>query len=168
MAEQAQHFFSHVFEFQTEVHQHLCGHTFLLTNQAEEQVFGTDVVVVEVPCLFHRVLDHLLGARRLRQLTHRDHIRPRLHDLLDFESDLPQINFEVLQHVGGNAGTLLHQTEQDVLGADVFVIEPLGFLIGQLHYLAGAISESLVHAEASEVGMSGLSHGECWIERCVV
>jgi hypothetical protein len=31
------------------------------------------------------------------------------------------------------------------------VIETLGFLIGQLHHFAGAISESLVHAEASDL-----------------
>ena len=83
VAEQVQHFFSYVFEFQPEVHQDLRGHTFLLTDQPQEQVFGADVVVVEVPRLFHRVLDHLLGARRLWQLAHRDHVRSRLHDLLD-------------------------------------------------------------------------------------
>ena len=152
MAEQVQHFFSYVFEFQPEVHQDLRGHTFLLTDQPQEQVFGADVVVVEVPRLFHRVLDHLLGARRLWQLAHRDHVRSRLNDLLNLKANLAEIDIKVLQHVGGNAGTFLHQSKQDVLGADVFVIEPLGLLIGQLHYLAGAISESLVHAEASEGG----------------
>jgi hypothetical protein len=32
-----------------------------------------------------------------------------------------------------------------VLGPDVFVIEPLGFLIGQLHHLACSVSKSFVH-----------------------
>ncbi len=35
--------------------------------------------------------------------------------------------------------------KQDVLGANVFVVEALRFLVGQLHDLAGTIGESFVH-----------------------
>src|ERR1700733_8541009 len=33
-----------------------------------------------------------------------------------------------------------------MLGPDVFVVESLGLLIGQLHYLAGAVGKSFVHS----------------------
>ena len=108
-------------------------------------MLGAHVVVVQVPSLLHRVLDHLLRARRLRQLAHRDHVRAALDELLDLQADLAKIDVEVLQHVGRDPAAFLDQTQEDVLGADIFVIEPLRFLVGQLHHLAGAVSKSLVH-----------------------
>ena len=158
VAEKIQNFFADVFQLQPEIHQNLCGDTFLFPDQTEQQVFGTDVVMVEVTGLFHRVLDHLLGARSLRKLAHRDHIGPRLDDLFDFQTDLAQVNLKVLQHIGGNAGSLFDEAEQDVLSTNVFVIEPLGFLIGQLHHFAGAIGESLVHSEASGDSRGWVAH----------
>ena len=123
---------AHVFQLQAEVHQHLGGHAFLLAQQAEQQVFGADVVVVEVAGLLDRVLDDLLGPRGLGQLAHRDHVRAALDELLDLEADLAQVDVEVLQDVGGDAAAFLDQAEQDVLGADVLVVEALGLLVGQL------------------------------------
>ena len=108
-------------------------------------MLGADVVVIEIPRLFHRVFDDLLGARSLRELAHRDHVRPALDELLDLEPNLPQIDVEVLEHVGRHAAALFDQPQQHVLGADVFVVEALGLLIGQLHHLAGPIGESFVH-----------------------
>ena len=57
---------------------------------------------------------------------------PGLDDLLDLDADLPQVDVEVLQDVGGDAAPLLDQAEQDVFGADVLVVEALGLLVGQL------------------------------------
>ena len=108
-------------------------------------MLGADVVVVEVAGFFDRVLDDLLGPRRLRQLAHRDHVGPALDELLDLEADLAQVDVEVLQDVGGDAAAFLDQAEQDVLGADVLVVEALGLLIGQLHHLAGPVGESFIH-----------------------
>ena len=150
--EQVQHFLADVFELQAEVHQHLGGDAFLLAQQAEQQVLGADVVVVEVAGLFHRVFDDLLGTRGLRQLAHRDHVRAGLDDLLDLQADLAEVDVEVLQDVGGDARAFLDQAEQDVLGADVFVVEALGLLVGQLHHLAGTIGKSFVHRRDSMSG----------------
>ncbi len=143
---QAQHFLADLFQLQAEVHQHLGGHAFLLAEQAQQDVLGADVVVAQVAGLFHRILDHFLGPGRLRQLAHGHHVGTALHELLDLQADLAEIDLEVLQHVGGHAAAFLDQAEQDVLGADVFVIEPLGLLVCQLHHLAGAVSKSFVHS----------------------
>ena len=145
MAQQVQHFFADLFQLQSQVHQHLSGDTFLLAQQAQQNVLGTDVVVVQVARFLHRVLDDLLGARCLRQLAHGDHFRAALDQLLDFQADLAQIHIEVLEHVGSDAASFLDQPEQNVLGADVLMIEPLGFLIGQLHDLSSAVCETFVH-----------------------
>ena len=145
-AQQVQHLLADLLQLQAQVHQHLGGHAFLLAQQAQQDVLGADVVVVQVAGLLHRVLDDLLGPRRLRQLAHRDHVGAALDELLDLQADLAQIDVQVLQHVGGHAAAFLDQAQQDVLGADVFVVEPLGLLVGQLHHLAGAVGKSFVHS----------------------
>ena len=141
--QQVQDFFADVFELEAQVHQDLGGDAFLLAEQAQQEVLGADVVVVEVAGLFHRIFDDLLGPRGLGQLAHRDHVGARLDDLFDFEADLAEVDVEVLQDVGGDARAFLDQAQQDVLGADVFVVEALGLLVGQLHDLAGPVGKAL-------------------------
>jgi len=144
-----------------QVDQDLGRHPLLLAEQPQQDVLGADVVVIEVAGLLHRIFDHLLGPRRLRELAHRDHVGAALDELLDLHPDLPQVDVEVFQHVGGDATALLDQTEEDVLGADVLMVEPLGLLVGQLHHLPGTVRKSLVHRcsflEASTVCRG--SHG---------
>ncbi len=149
VAEQVQDLLADVFELHSQVHQHLGGNAFLLAEQTQKQVLGADVVMVEVAGLFHRVFDDFLGPRRLRQLAHRDHIGSRLDDLFDLETDLPQIDVEVFQDVRRNPRTLFDEAEQNVLGANVFVVEALRLLVGKLHHLAGAVGKSFVHPNFS-------------------
>src|SRR5262249_51951177 len=77
---------------------------------------------------------------------HGDHVGPRLDDFFDFQADLAEVDVEVLQDVGGDAGPLLDEAEEDVLGADVLVVEALRLLVGQLHHLTGPVGESLIHS----------------------
>ena len=70
---------------------------------------------------------------------------PDLHELFDFQADLAQIDVEVLENVGGDAGAFFDQAQQDVFGADVFVVEALRFLVGELHHLAGSVRETFIH-----------------------
>ena len=149
VTKQVQYLLAHVLELEAQVHQDLCCHAFLLSQQAQEQVLGSDIVVIEIPRFFHRVFENLLGPWRLGQFPHGHHVRARLNQLLDLKSDLAQIDVQVLENVGSDAGSLLHQAEQDVLGADVFVIEPLRFLIGELHHLAGSVRETFIHSAFS-------------------
>jgi hypothetical protein len=86
-----------------------------------------------------------LARGRLRQLAHRDHVGAALDQLLDLQADLAQVHVEVLEHVGPDPRAFLDQPEQDVLGADVFVVEPLGLLVGQGHHLPRPIGEAFEH-----------------------
>src|SRR3954465_4383711 len=56
---------------------------------------------------------------------------------------------EGLQGLGRDALTLMDQPEQDVLGADVVVVEHPGLLLGQDDDAAGAVGESLEHERSS-------------------
>ena len=46
-----------------QLHQHLGGHPFALTDEAEQDVLGADVVVTELQRLAQRQLEHLLARR---------------------------------------------------------------------------------------------------------
>ena len=50
----------------------------------------------------------------------------------DFLSALVDVDVEIPQHTSGNAFALAQQAKQDVLGAHVSVVQPLGFLFGKL------------------------------------
>src|SRR5208337_791752 len=108
-------------------------------------MFGSNVIVAQVAGLVHRVLDHLLGTGRQRQSAQGHFIGTRLQELFHFKAYSSEIDVEILQHVGGYSAPLLYQSEQDMLGADVFVVEPLCFLIGKLHDFSGAISKTFMH-----------------------
>ena len=131
-------------------------------------MFRADVVVVEVAGLFDGVLDDFLGPRRLGQLAHRDHVRPGLDDLLDLQADLAQVDVEVLQDVGGDAGAFLDQAQEDVFGADVLVVEALGLLVGQLHHLASTVREAFIHSSRLRCCLTprGVLH-ECAIRKAI-
>ena len=115
-AQEVEHFFAHILELDAQVHEHLGRNALVLFDQAEQQVFGTNVVVAEIAGLFHRQLQHLLGAGCKGKLTHRHHRRTGLDDLLDLAADLGQVDPHVLEHIGGDARALLHQAQQNVLG----------------------------------------------------
>jgi hypothetical protein len=43
------------------------------------------------------------------------------------------------------AHSFIDQAQQDVLGSNEFVVESLGFLVGQLHYDAGTVRKAFKH-----------------------
>ena len=144
--QQVQNLLADLFQLEPQVHQHLGGDAFLLAEQSQQDMFGADVVVVEVPGLFHRVFNHLLRPRRLRQLAHRDHVGAALHQFLDFQPDLAEIDVEILQHIGRHSAAFLDQPQQDVFGADIFVVEPLSLLVRQLHHFsARSVNRSYIN-----------------------
>ena len=51
---------------------------------------------------------------------------------------LLEADAEALEHAGGDALALAHEAEQQVLGADVVVVEPARLVDGQLDDLLGA------------------------------
>ena len=154
-SQKVENFLPHLFQLQRQVHQDLRGDAVVLAEQAQQQVLGADVIVIQVARLFDGVLDDLLGPGGLGQLAHGDHVRAALDELLDFEAYLAQVHVQVLQDVGADAGAFLDQPEQDVLGADVLVVESLGLLVGQRHDLSGPIREPFKHVHLLSAGGAG-------------
>ncbi len=108
-------------------------------------MFRSYVIVIQVPGFFDGVFNDLLGPGRLGQFAHRHHVRAAFDQFLDFQADLAQIDVQILQDVSADAAAFLDQTEQNVFRADVFVIEALGFLVGQGHHLPSAVRKSFKH-----------------------
>ena len=105
-------------------------------------MLGADVVVAEAQRLAQRQLEHLLGARRERDLAGGD-LLAGADDADDLGADALDGDVERLEHAGGEALLLAQQAEQDVLGADVVVLERPRLLLGEDDHLAGPLCESL-------------------------
>src|SRR6185436_2198175 len=100
----------------------------VLTHQAEQDVLGADVVVAERERFAERELEDLLGARGERNLAGGD-LLARAHDADDLGADALNGDVQALEDASGEALLLAEEAEQDVLGADVVVLEGSGFLL---------------------------------------
>ena len=146
-AQEAKNFFADFFELQTKVHQDLGGHAVLLTEQAEQLVFGANVVVVQASSFVDGVLDDFLGPGGQGQLAQGHHLRTGLHQFFDFDANLAQIDGQALEHIGAHATAFFHQAQQDVFGPDVLVVKALGLLLSKRHHFAGSVCESFKHLQ---------------------
>ena len=99
-----------------------------------------DVVVAEPAGFVDRELDHPLRSRRQADLAD-DRPVAAPDDELDGRPDLGQLDVHVLEDARGDTLALADEAEQQVLGADVVVVEPLRLVLGKRQDLARAIRE---------------------------
>ncbi len=66
-------------------------------------------------------------------------------DVLDLLTNGIEVDAERLKRLGRDAFTLVDQAKEDVLGADVVVVEHLRLFLGEDDYTAGLIGELLKH-----------------------
>jgi G3E family GTPase len=116
------------------------GDPLALADEAQEQVLRADVVVAEPAGLVDRELDHPLRPRRQADLAD-DRPVAAPDDELDGGADLRQLDVHVLEDARGDALALADEAEQQVLGADVVVVEPLRLVLSKRQDLARAIRE---------------------------
>ncbi len=127
-----------------EVEQDARGDALVLAHEPEQDVLGADVVVAQAQRLAQRELEHLLGARRERDLPGGD-LLAGADDAHDLGAHALDGDVEALEHAGGQALLLAQQAEQDVLGADVVVLERPRLLLRENDHLPGPFCESLEH-----------------------
>src|SRR5206468_7601261 len=142
--EQLDHGLADAVEVGAQLLEHLGRDAFSLTDQPEQDVLGADVVVTELERLAERQLQDLLGARRERDVTRRRRLT-LADDLLDLLTHGVEVDVEAVERLGGNAFALVDQTEEDVLGPDVVVVEHPRFFLREDHDPSGAIREPLEH-----------------------
>ncbi len=116
--------------------QHACRDALAFSHQSEEQVLGADVVVIEAPRLVNREFDDLLRARGQSDLADR-WLFAAPDDELNRRAHLGQLHAHVAQHPSGDAIALAHESKEQVLGADVVMVEAVGLFLGERQDLAG-------------------------------
>ena len=127
-----------------EVGQDARGDALALADQAQQQVLGADVVVVELAGLFEGELDHALGAR-VKTISCWTGLAAPADDRLDLLANLGQVDAERLEDFGRQALALGDDAEQDVLGPDVVVAEPLRLFLRQHDAAPRALGERFPH-----------------------
>ena len=113
-------------------------------DHAEQDVLGADVVVMQLQGLAERELEGLLRARGERDMP-ADRRVPRADDGLDLFAGALERHPEALEGREREPAGLGQEPEQDVLGADVVVLQSPGFLLGKHDDVPGLVSESLKH-----------------------
>ena len=129
--ELAEDFVARPFDVDVEVFEDLGGHAVAFAQEAEEDVLGTDVGVAERLGLLAGEGKDLFHAGCVRNVA--DHLG--LGTGADLFFDLHAHRLEVEAHFGQNvdrhALAQLDQAEQEVFGAHVVVVEPVGLLAGE-------------------------------------
>ena len=120
--------------------EHARGDALALAHQAEQQVLRADVVVAQAARLVDGQLDDALGARGQPDFAD-DRAIAAADDELDGGADLGQLDVHVLEHARGDTLALADEAEQQVLGADVVVVEPLRLVLSERQDLPCAVSE---------------------------
>src|SRR5437660_913063 len=78
-------------------------------------------------------------------------------DLFDLLAHTLQRDPQRLQRLGGDTLTLVNQTEKDVLGADVVVVEHPGLFLSQDDHPPRAVGEPLEHSHSLTAAPAALS-----------
>ena len=114
-------------------------------QEAEKDVFGADISMTEGSGFGDGVGHDFLHARRERdRVGSLGFFGAGADLLLDGAADGLEVEAHAAEDVDRDTLAELDEPEQDVLRADVVMVEPAGFRPGQFHDLAGAGSEIVV------------------------
>ena len=114
-----------------------------------------DVVVAEAARLVDGQLDDALRARRQPDLAD-DRAVAAADDELDGGPDLGQLDVHVLEDARGDTLALADEAQEQVLRADVVVVEPLRLVLSKRQDLASAVRELVeaIHRVRTPVPLS--------------
>ena len=143
-----QDFLAGLLDIHVEILQDARGDAVAFAQQAEQDVLGADVGVIERLGFLARERENFLHARRVGNVADHLGLGPGADLLLDFHADGFEVETHLLENVDGDALPELDQAEQQMLGADVIVVEAVGFLAGQRQHLLGA-RRKIIHCFAA-------------------
>ncbi len=132
---------ANLFRIRVEVEQDAGGDALVLAHEAEQDVLGADVVVAQRECLAEGQLENLLRAGGERNLSGR-HLVALPNDARDLGADLLDGDVQRLEDTRREPLFLTQQAEEQVLGADVVVLESARLVLGQDYDLSSPFGES--------------------------
>ena len=124
LAQHAHHLGAHLLQGDAHDLQHAGGHALAIAHQAEQQMLGADIVMVQSLAPLRR---------RTRSPSWRARSDPDpgarpfavTDDELDRAARLRKLHPEIVQHARGDALALPDQAQQNMLGADIRMVEVL-------------------------------------------
>src|SRR6202020_753187 len=155
-APQLDHLLAHPGQLRAQLDQHLGGNALTLTDQTEQNVLGADVVVAELKRLAQAQLQNLLGARDERDVTGRS-LLALPDDLLNLAADTLQRDAQRLQRLSRYPFAFVDKAQQDVLGANVVVVEHPGLFLREDDHPAGTVRKTFEHWRLPAVPHIGTS-----------
>ena len=140
LRQDADHLVADLVQVHAETLEHARGDPLAFADEAEQQVFGADVVVTEATGLVDREFDHALRARGQPDLAHNGTVTTA-DDELDGSAHLRELDVHVLEHARGNTLALADKAQEQMLRTDVVVVEPLRFVLSKRQDFASAVRE---------------------------
>ncbi len=145
IAKEADDFGLNAAEVDFHVLEHFGGDAFTLLDQAEEDVFRTDVTMVEAAGLLDGQLKDLLGTGRERYLARRRGSGAPLDLLFDLEGEGVDVNPQVLEGARGDTLGLAAEAQKDVLRPNVLASKPGRLFTRGADYMFGAFCKPVPH-----------------------
>src|SRR5436305_14110058 len=97
-------------------------------------------MMVEMSRFINSEFQHMLGAWCETDFTRHEPI-PTANDAFDGLASPLEIDTQAREHVTGHAFSLPDQAKQEMLGADVVVLEALRFFLSDLHDFSSSLGE---------------------------
>ena len=106
-------------------------------------MLGRDVALAHLHGFAQRVLEHALDTRRERQVTRNVGVLVDDDNLADGLDDVIVRNFETSKRLRRQALLLADQTEQQMLGADIGLMQVARLVLREHEHLARLVGELL-------------------------
>ena len=126
------------FDIDVERLQHAGSHAFTFAQQAQQEMLGAHVGMIEHLGFFTRQGEHFFHSRRVRDIAHHLRFRTRAHLFLHFHAHGFEVEPHLLQHIDRNSLPELDQAQKQMLGAHIVVVEPVRFLASKSENLLSA------------------------------
>ena len=131
-AQDLHHLFARPPEIDVDVAKDLRRNALPLPDQRKQKVLRADVLMAEDPRFLTGQLEHSLGTRRPLRFLHRRGVGPARDVRLDHLAYGVEVDGEFAQHGRRDALPLSHDAEKKMLGPEVVVVEPGGFLSSEI------------------------------------
>ena len=131
------------------IHVHVLEHfgrdAFPFLDQAQKNMFRSNVIMVEATRFFHGQFQYFFGARRKGNFITGYRGRLRMHVLLYFSYQLFRVNAQIFQGMRGDALGLFTQAQQNMFRADILAAETYGFLTRCADYMFSSLCKPFPH-----------------------
>ncbi len=139
-----QNFVPRALDVDLEALEHARGHPFAFPQKSKQNVLGADIGMIERLRFLAGERQNFFHPRGVGNVADNFRFRTGADLFFDFHPHGLEIEPHFLQNVHRHALAELDQSEQQMLGADVIVIETVGFLASELEDLLGA-GRKIIH-----------------------